>query len=42
MQAAALGHVEILVPQPGIELASPAWEGRFLTVGLPGKSHTFF
>ena len=30
MQAAASWHVEVLVPQPGIELASPAWEGNFL------------
>ena len=28
----------ILVPQPGIEPASPALEGRFLTTGPPGKS----
>ena len=29
---------EILVPQPGTEPMSPAWEGRFLTTGPPGKS----
>ena len=29
----------ILVPQPGIEPASPALEDRFLTTGPPGKSH---
>mgnify|MGYP006996692873 CR=1 FL=1 len=40
MQAAASWHVEVLVPQPGIELASPAWEGGFLTTGPPGQSHT--
>ena len=28
----------ILVPQPGIEPASPALQSRFLTTGLPGKS----
>ena len=28
----------ILIPQPGIEPASPALEGRFLTTGPPGKS----
>ena len=28
----------ILVPQPGIQPASPALEGRFLTPGPPGKS----
>ena len=27
----------ILVPRPGIEPASPAWEGGFLTTGPPGK-----
>ena len=34
------GHVArgILVPWPGIEPASPALQGRFLTIGLPGKS----
>ena len=33
----------ILVPQPGIEPASPALEGGFLTAGPPGKSlHIFF
>ena len=30
-----------LVPQPGIELISPALEGRFLTTGSPGKSFDF-
>ena len=29
---------EILVPQPGIELAPPVLEGRFLTTRLPGKT----
>ena len=28
----------ILVPHPGTEPTSPAFEGRFLTPGLPGKS----
>ena len=28
----------ILVPQPGIEPASPALEGGFFTPGLPGES----
>ena len=28
----------ILLPQPGIEPASPALQGRFLTTGSPGKS----
>ena len=28
----------ILVPQPGIEPVSPALEGRFFTIGPPGKS----
>ena len=28
----------ILVPRPGIEPASPALRGRFLTTGPPGKS----
>ena len=32
----------MLVPRPGIELASPALEGRFLTTGPPGKSLRFF
>ena len=27
------------VPQLGMEPTSPALEGRFLTTGLPGKSH---
>jgi len=27
-----------LVPQPGIEPVSPVLEGRFLTIGPPGKS----
>ena len=31
----------ILVPQPGLEFASPALKGRFSTTGLPGKSHQF-
>ena len=30
----------ILVPRPGIEPASPAQEGGFLTTGPPGKSPT--
>ena len=29
---------EILVPCPGIEPASPAFQGGFLTTGAPGKS----
>ena len=32
----------ILVPQTGIELASPALEGGFLTPGPPGKSQDSF
>ena len=40
MQAAASCHAEVLVPQPGIELASPEREGGFLTTGPPGKPHT--
>lgn len=32
----------ILVPQPGIQPASPALEGRFLTYGPPGKSQSHF
>ena len=28
----------ILAPRPGIELLSPALQGRFLTTGPPGKS----
>ena len=28
----------VLVPRPGIEPASPALAGRFLTAGPPGKS----
>ena len=28
----------ILAPQPGIQPASPAFQGRFLTIGSPGKS----
>ena len=31
----------ILIPQPGIELASPALEGRFLTTRPPGKFLAF-
>ena len=31
----------ILVPWPGIEPVSPAWQGRFLTTGPPGKSLTW-
>ena len=27
----------ILVPWPGIEPVSPAWQGRFLTTGPPGR-----
>ena len=30
--------ISLTVPQPGIEPASPALEGRFLTTGPPGKS----
>ena len=46
--ARALEHVGLVAPQhvvcgilasrPGIEPASPALEGRFLTTGPPGKS----
>ena len=32
----------ILVPWPGIEPASPALEGGFLTTGSPGKSPWYF
>ena len=32
----------ILVPQPGIEPVSPAFQGRFVTTRLPGKSHSYF
>ena len=32
----------ILVLQPGIEPASPALEGGFLTTGPPGKSQLYF
>ena len=32
----------ILVPRQGIEPASPALEGRFLTTGPPGKSPQIF
>ena len=32
----------ILVPQPGIEPATPALEGGFLTIGPPGKSPILF
>ena len=28
----------ILAPQPGIEPATPALEGKVVTTGLPGKS----
>ena len=31
----------VLVPQPRIELMSPALEGGFLTTGLPGKSQIY-
>ena len=37
----SLAACGILVPLPGLEFASPALEGRFLTTGLPGKSHQF-
>ena len=29
---------EILVPRPGVQPLSPAFEGRFLTTGPPGMS----
>ena len=32
----------ILVPQPGIEPASPSLAGRFLTTGPPGKSQAYY
>ena len=32
----------ILVPPPGMEPASPALEGAFLTTGPPGKSLMLF
>ena len=31
----------ILVPQPGIEPLSPAWDGGFFMSGPPGKSQEF-
>ena len=31
----------IIVSQPGIELASPVLQGKFLIAGLPGKSQNF-
>ena len=31
----------ILIPQLGIESASPGWQGEFLTTGPPGKSLQF-
>ena len=34
------GH-RILVPWPVIELTSPTLQGRFLTIGPPGKSHKY-
>ena len=30
-------HFGILVPRPGIKLATPASEGKVLNTGLPGK-----
>ena len=27
----------VLVPRPGMKAEPPAWEGRFLTTGPPGK-----
>ena len=33
-------HVGISVRRPGMEPASPALQGRFLTTGPPGKSPT--
>ena len=38
--ACGLAACRILVPQPGIKLASLTLEGRFLTPGPPGKSPT--
>ena len=32
----------ILAPWPGIELTPPAWEGKVLTTGPPGKSPNTF
>ena len=40
---AQLFHVcGTLVPWPGVELTSPALQGRFLTTGTPGKSQEVF
>ena len=38
----ASGHkaCRILIPRPGITPAILAWQGKVLTTGLPGKSHT--
>ena len=32
----------ILVPRPGVEPASPALEGGFLTTGPPGRTHIIY
>ena len=32
----------ILAPQPGIRPTAPAFEGKVLTIGPPGKSHEGF
>ena len=34
-------HVMWNLPGPGIKPMCPALEGRFLTTGSPGKSHSF-
>ena len=35
----AMRHVGFLAPQPGLESALLALEGKALTIGAPGKSH---
>ena len=42
MRAYCLAAYGILAPQPGIEPASPAPQGRFSTAGPPRKSLTYF
>ena len=37
----AIWHVEILVPQSGIEPVSLQWKHRVLTTGPPGKFHIY-
>ena len=42
MDLVAPQYVGMLAPQPGIEPASPALEGGFLTTGPPGKNQRMF